>query len=397
MPQPTRILHVIDSLGRRGGAERQLALEVGVLDRERFANHVCYLRPPDYLEPLFNSMGVPVYRLDVHGKGQWPSGIRKLRRLVKTLDIDLIHTSLYDADIVGGVAGRLAGVPVVSTLTNSAYEPVWLIDNPHVNRYKLAFSRLTRALVARYCDRHVVAVSESVKSSAVRQLRIPEEKISVIYRALSTQWLAGNSTNTGNSTNNGSELNHCDNVPEGFPVLINTGRLEPQKGQRYIIQAMPRILRRFPKAALVILGEGSLQAQLLKLAQDLEVDDRVFFLGQRTDVKELLAASDIFVFPSLYEGCPNALIEAMVMGLPSVAFDIEPVAEVTHEGKHGILVPPQDSSAMAEAVIDLAVQPEKAKGLGQRAREMAKREFSLETVVIQRSAAYENCVGLVRK
>ena len=389
MTKPTKILHVIDSLGRRGGAERQLALEIGMLDRERFTNHICYLRPPDYLEPLFRSMDVPVHRLDVFGKRHWISGIYKLRKLVKSLEIDLIHTSLYDSDIVGGITGKLTGVPVVSTLTSSLYEPEWLVDNPHVNRYKLAFARLTRAFVARYCDYHVVAISESVRKSAMRQLGLHEHKISVIYRAVSPEWLSNGAPPTR------GEAKRPDAVPEGDPVLINTGRLEPPKGQRYIIEAMPQVLRQFPQAVLLIVGEGSLQPQLAGMAHDLGVQDSVFFLGQRTDVKQLLEYADIFVFPSLYEGLGNALIESMVMGLPSIVSNIPTFIEVSQEGKYGTLVPLRDPQAIAEAVINLASHPKEAKLLGQRASEMARHKFVLDEVVNQRSAAYERCLAKV--
>ena len=392
MTKSTRILHVIDSLGRRGGAERQLALEIGALDRQRFSNHICYLRPPDYLEPLFRSMNVPVHRLNVSGKGQWFSGVRRLRKLVKSLEIDLIHTSLYDSDIVGGVAGRLAGVPVISTLTSSLYEPEWLIDNPQVNRAKLAFARLTRAFAARYCDQHVVAISEAVKSSAIRQLGLSEEKVSVIYRAISPDWLNNGASPAAIEGRPVGEKKRPDGLPEGYPILINTGRLEPPKGQRYIIEAMPKVLRQFPEAILLIAGEGSLQTQLEDLAWELGVKDRVILLGQRTDVKQLLEFSDIFIFPSLYEGLGNALIESMVMGLPSIVSNIPTFVEVTEEGKYGTLVPLRDPSAIANAVKELAAHPQDAILLGQRASEMARHKFILEEVVSQRINAYQRCL-----
>ena len=136
------VLHVIDSLGV-GGAERQLALTLSALDPQRVRSFVCYLHSPDDVEPAIRDLGIPVYRLDAEGKSQWHRAVLRLRRLVKSLDIDLIHTQLFDADVVGGLVGRITAVPVVSTLANSSYDSAWLIDNPSLSRFKLAYVCIT--------------------------------------------------------------------------------------------------------------------------------------------------------------------------------------------------------------------------------------------------------------
>ena len=385
--QPIKVLHIIDSLGRRGGAERQLALAVSGLNPNRFASHVCYLHPPAYLATLFNSMGVPLHKLEVNGMGQWIYGVRKLRRLVKSWDIDLIHTTLFESDVIGGLVGRLTGVPVVSTLASSIYEPEWLIDNPDLNRLKLMFPRLVRTFVTRCLDRHVIAVSAAVKNSAMRQLGLHTDKITVIHRALSPEWLDGKVTqDLGEQTSNAE-------LPSGFPVLINIGRLESPKGQRYLIESMPDIIRNFPRALLLIVGEGKLQPQLKELTESLDLNDHVLFLGQRGDVKRLLESSDVYVLSSLYEGCPNVLLEAMAIGLPSVCFNIEAVSEVTQEGRFTSLVPIRDVNAFSEAVVKLASNIDSARLLGLEAKEATRNQFTSARCLSQLMTLYDRCLA----
>lgn len=385
--QPIKVLHVIDSLGRGGGAERQLALEINGLNPTRFASYVCYLHPPTYLATLFKSMGVPLHELEVDGMSQWIHGVRKLRRLVKSWDIELIHTTLFESDVIGGLAGRLTGIPVVSTLASTVYEPEWLIDNTDLNRMKLMFSRLVRKFVARYLDNHLIAVSAAVKNSAMRQLRLPTDKITVIHRALSSEWLEGKVTQGLGERIGGGEL------PSAFPVLISVGRLEPPKGHHYLIESMPNIIRDFPRALLLIVGEGKLYPQLKKLTESLGLNNKVLFLGQRGDIQHLLGSSDVFVLSSLYEGCPNALLEAMAMGLPSVCFNIEAVYEVTQGGRFASLVPLRDVRALAEAVIKLASNIDGARLLALEAREETRNDFASARCLSQLMDVYDRCLA----
>lgn len=369
----TRILHLIDSLGV-GGAERQLAISIGALDQQHFQSFVGYLHQPSQLEDLFTERGIPLYELGVRGRHQWPKGILKLRQLVKSLGIDLIHTQLFQADVIGGLTGWISGVPVISTLTNTGYEPEWLTRDPYLNRLKKTMPRLVRSLIARYCDRHLIAVSMAVKSSAIRQFGLPEAKISVVYRGLSPDWTKGNCSHVPAPEENALE------VEDRWPVLSNVGRLVPQKGQRYLIMAMPEIVQKCPKVFLLIAGDGILRSELEELSEQLGVQDHIRFLGQRNDVRRILETSDIFVFPSLSEGCPNALIEAFSIGKPSVASRIAPVEEIAQDGKEAMLVESRSPEAIAGAVVHLASCPTKARAMGDRAKKKTLSQFTLDQV-----------------
>jgi glycosyltransferase involved in cell wall biosynthesis len=385
--KPTKILYLIDSLGV-GGTERQLALSVAALDQRSIQSYVCYLHPPSDLERCFTNQGVPVYNLQVSGKWQWGSGILKLRRLVKSLGIDLIHTQLFNSDVIGGLVGRLSGVPVVSTLATSCYEREWLIDNPGTNRWKLAQSKMIRRLIAQRCNQHIIAVSEYVKGSAMRQLRISPEKASVIHRALSPQWFEADS-----SPQSLEVLESNLGLNDTHPVLLNTGRLIPAKGQRYLIEAMPAILRELPKARLLIAGDGPLLSDLTGLCNRLGVKEHVLLLGQRDDVRALFEISDIFVFTSLYEGCPNALLEALSLGKPCVATQIPAVEEIVQHGQHGILVPPQSPQAIAAAVVKLVGNAQRAREMAVSAQQIARDRFTLPKVVEAMERVYTSVLA----
>lgn len=379
---PYKILHIIDSLGC-GGTELQLVLNAVELQGEQFQNYVCYLHAPNDLGPALSSEGIPVYGLGLTGSYQWAQGVWRLRKLAKSLEIDLIHTNLFEADVVGALTGRFINRPVISTVASICFEPALLLDNPHMSRVKMAAPRAIRSFIARTCNTHLIAVSQSVAQSAIRRLGASPRKTSVIYRALAHRWLEPDEE--GRLHRLRDELG----LSEAAPVILNVGRLIPPKGQRYLIAGMRTVLQRLPQAKLLIVGDGPLKSSLIELRDEMGLQGDIFFLGHRDDIKELLGVSDIFAFPSLFEGCPNALIEALAMGKPCVASQIGPIQEVIEHGFTGLLVPPQSPEALADGIIRLASGQEEASSMGRRARTMALERFTVETAVQRLQALYE--------
>ena len=230
-----RVLHVIDSLGY-GGTELQLVLNVEGIKGGGFENYVCYVHGPNHLEPELDRLGVGVYSLGLTGGNQWVQGVARLRRLVMTLDIDLIHTNLFAADLIGGIAGRLTKRPVISTIANVCFEPQFLVDNPRLSRTKLAVPKYIRSIVANTCNAHLISVSQTVARSAIKQLRVKPEKTPVIYRSLAQQWMDPADVAKVGALR--AELDPYDSCP----VLLNVGRLIAQKGLRYAIEAISEVV-----------------------------------------------------------------------------------------------------------------------------------------------------------
>jgi glycosyltransferase involved in cell wall biosynthesis len=359
-------------------------LNVSGVQGELFENYVCYLHSPSDLEIKLTKLGVPVYALGVTGKLQWLKGIVLLRKLIRSLEIDLIHTNLYDSDIIGGIVGRLTKRPVISTIANVCFEQTFKVDNPKVNWLKLETSRIVRAAIAHTCNYHLISVSESVAESARRRLMIPDEKTSVIYRALPQNRL--DPPQPERTERLQAELG----LSQFSPVLLNLGRLVPQKGQVYLIEAMGIVVQHFPQARLLMVGDGGLKSDLEKLSNHLGLEKHVTFSGQRDDVRELLEVADIFVFPSLFEGCPNALLEAMAAGKPCIGSRIRPIEEVMEDGVTGILVPALSPQKMAEAIIKLASSSrEEAAQMGERAKAWARQQFTVRVAVEKLGELYQ--------
>jgi glycosyltransferase involved in cell wall biosynthesis len=376
-----RILHIIDSLGI-GGSERQTILNLSALDRSRFENYLCYLHGPSSLVDDVHNLGIDVFCLGVKGKGDWVSGISRLVRHIKTNKIDLVHTSLADSDVLGGIAAKLAGVPVISTWTAPARSALRFASELHVKRYKLELARLLRRSVFSTCHRHFVAVSEQVARSYIDSYGQDRARIMVIPRAISPGFLREEPADSI------VEARGKLSLDGSYPVLLNVGRLVPQKGQGYLLQAMPLVLRSLPKAKLIIAGEGPLRTELEKTKAELGLDEAVSLLGVYGDVKMLHLVSDIFVFPSLSEGMPGALLEAAAMAKPCVAFDIDPVREISGEGEAVALVPQKDPRALARAIIRLSSSNKEAAALGMRARETVLSRFHIDNTIKQLEALY---------
>lgn len=358
---------------------------VQLLDRARFEPVVAYFRPPDDLATALISAGIEVINLGVTpGKKHWPRLARRIRSLAREMKADLIHTSLLEADVVGGLAGRLEGVPVVSTLCNIAGDPVRLTDNPRNSWLKFTLTNLLWSRSLRAFHLHHIAISRAVRDSSVSTFGLDPRRISVIYRGIepTRPALADATPRTPNG------------VGEAAPLLLAIGRLAPQKGHKYLIAAMPELVRHFPHAKVAIVGEGWLRPALEEQAAALGVSEHVLFLGKRTDVPELFGVCDGFVFPSLFEGLGVSLLEASYAGCACISTNTGPIPEIIEDGETGLLVPPADSQALAQALLRLARDPLLGRRLGAAARRRALERFMLADKVTELEALY---VRLLRR
>ena len=200
------------------------------------------------------------------------------------------------------------GVPVLSSLVNTSYEPVRLVD-PNVKRWKLGGARLIDGLTTRHLTTHFHAISHAVKDSAIRRLGIGRSG-SRSYRGGAMRNVSGSQARSGGEPLGGPSASGGHDR-----VVLNVGRREHQKGQRYLLEATASLAASYPGLVTLIAGrEGHAAGELNQIATRAQLNGHVQFLGHRDDVPELLAAADLFVFPSLYEGLGGALIEAMALG-----------------------------------------------------------------------------------
>jgi glycosyltransferase involved in cell wall biosynthesis len=378
-----RILYLIETLGH-GGAEHQLALTTTQLDRSRFEPIVCHLHPPNFLNALIQRRPTEVVSFDLVGrKRSWLEALRRIRALHAKRPFDLIHTSLFEADIVGVAAARSLGIPAVATLCNIGTEDVRLIDNPLNSRLKLRAASMLWGAALRRHDQ-LIAISNAVKSSCARSLRIDPNKCSVIYRAIPERPAVGR--DRVEATRAALGLQHSS-------VLLNVGRLAPQKGQRYLIDALPLVRAKHPDTVLLITGEGWLQKDLEDRARALGVADAVRFLGKRDDVHVLLRLADVFVFPSLFEGLGISLLEAGAAACPVVATNVGPIPEIFQNEITAHLVAPRDPAALAGSIMTVLRDPVRARAMAERGRDDVRARFSTERMMTELHELYDRVIG----
>ncbi len=357
---------VINSLGA-GGAERSLADILPYLpERGVHPLVVCFKAPEVGFEREVRDAGTEVVVLPTGGLLRH---ILPLRRIIRSRRPALVYTALFDAHFVGRLAAMGAGVPVLSNLTNVAYDPARFAD-PRVNTRKLRLLRTIDGWTARHLTKHFHAVSGAVKESAVSHLGIDGDDVTVVYRGRGRERLGSPSPARR------SGVRETLGIPERAPVVVTVGRQEYQKGHGHLLAAIPALRDQFPDLVVLIVGrEGHCTRDLQALVADLRIENLVRFLGHRTDVADLLSAADVFAFPSVYEGLGGANLEAMAMGLPMVVSDIPALREVVAEGENGVLVPPADAAALSAAIAELLADPERRASYGKRSIEIYEESF----------------------
>ena len=298
--------------------------------------------------------------------------IRALRKLIKDEEPDLVYTSLFDADLAGRLAAIGVGVPVMTCLVNTAYDPARLAD-PGIDTKRLKVVQTIDGFTARHLTDHFHAISDAVKDSTVETLGVKPENVTVVKRGRNTERLGDASPERRSSAR--ATLGLDDDVP----VAVTVGRQEYQKGQIYLVEAFAGVMKKIPDAKLLVVGrEGHFTQRLADLVARLDLAASVELLGHRSDVPDLLAAADLFVFPSLYEGLGGALVEAIALALPVVASDIPALREVVREGENALLVPPRDVAGLEAAMLKLFDDDELRHRYGTRSRELFEAEFKVE-------------------
>jgi glycosyltransferase involved in cell wall biosynthesis len=339
-----------------GGSERHLLALLPALAELGVDVRFVGLDDPGHdVEPFYRALRVPADRVQMrHGLDPFLPA-----RLVRRLRADVVHTHLVHADVYGGVAGRLAAARLVSTKHN---------DDP----FRAGPFRHVERGLARLADR-VIAITAALERFTVERVGIPADKVTTIHYGLDgppEPWGA----------------NPADPVPADATVLLAVARLVEQKGIDVALRALPRVRERFPDARLVVVGEGPERGRLEALAAALGVAGAVHLPGRVPDVEAWLRRADVLVHPARWEGFGLALLEAMLCSLPVVAARVSSIPEIVVDGETGLLVPPDDPAALAEALVRVLEQP---RGYGAAGLERARREFSVERMARRTLAVYE--------
>jgi glycosyltransferase involved in cell wall biosynthesis len=363
------ILYFIDSLVS-AGAEQSLAAVAPYLVEAGVKLDVAYLHERPGLHDQLRSAGASVVHVGGSGRIEWA---RRATRMVRERRPDLVHTTLFEADIAGRIGARIAGVPVVSSLANEAYSERQFAD-PSFSNIRLRGARACDRLTGRWVARWH-AVSHAVAEPMAARLRIPRSRIEVIHRGRDERLL-------GERTIERAKAARASLVIESeTPLVVAAARHEYQKGLDLLIRSWPAVLQKVPEARLFVVGrEGNQTIDLQALIESNGVGDSATLLGARNDVAELLCAANVLVSPSRWEGFGGTVLEGMALEAPIVATDIPPVREIADGEDICVFVPVEDPAALARGIAETLECRDLAARRARRARDRFLSEFTIGAV-----------------
>ena len=353
--QKKKILHLITGLDV-GGAEMMLLKTLPKIQTD-FDNRVCCIMGHGPIGQKLKTAGIPVYYLDLKNIFDF-SVILKFKKSVKNFQPDILVTYLIHADLFGRMLGKIFGIKkIVCSQRGSLLQ--W--------EYLRFFDRLTRFLVTKY-----IVQTETAKKDLMRKLRVAENKFVVIPNGIDTEGF-------------NFEINVKDKKSELKinPKNINiicVSKLRDGKGHKYLLKAFEESYNKNKNVNLMLVGDGEKREKLLDQIENYESKNNIYFLGDRSDVKEILKISDIFILPTLGEGMSNAIMEAMASGLPIITTDIEVNKELIENNKTGILIPIKNIHEISVSVEKLISDPNYANSLGMRAKEKIYSDFSIDII-----------------
>jgi glycosyltransferase involved in cell wall biosynthesis len=367
-----RILHMLPDLAVGGG--QQLVLRnTACMDRSQFDNYVCYVRSKNEMVPQFVAAGIPTFSLAVPRRQQaiacrLPFAFLEVLSFVRTRQVDIIHTNntVWDRRF-GQFAAKLLSVPVVNTLHTM------IIGHPESVRARV-YRRFTKGSI-----RRVVAVSESVREAWMPFLHeegVAERNVLVVPPGLDLSLYP-----TSLDIEASHRLRKTIGLGNASPLLVNVARLHESKGQHLLIPLMRKVVNCWPRARLLIIGDGPERMKLERLIRQAGLESVIYLLGHRDDVPSLMALSDLFIFPSLSEGFGLVVLEAMAACKPVLAFSLAPLREFVEHGQSGILVEQVNLSDLTRATLKLMANPGKWHEMGQRGRQIVEDRFRLEDSV----------------
>jgi glycosyltransferase involved in cell wall biosynthesis len=366
-----RVLTLIDNPDVTGGGERMAVTIAMRLDPARFERILCATREVDgqSFAPELEEAGVRVLSLKRRSKSAlwawWP-----LVELLRRERIDVLHAHKFGSNVWGTVIGRAAGVPVLL-----AHEQSWASA-----RFSTAGPRFRR-----FVDREVIgrgahlffAVSRADRRRMVDVEGVNPRRICVMPNAIPRGTSAGHDVR--------AELG----IAREAPVVATVCQLRPEKALDLLVDAASLLRREFPEVRVLIAGDGEEESGLREQIAAAGLQENVLLLGTRRDVPDVLAAADVAVCCSDFEGTPLSVMEYMAAGRPVVATRVGGLPELIAHGVHGLLFERRDADGLAGSVAELLRDPARRRQIGERARARQLSEFDLESSVRRLEELYE--------
>jgi glycosyltransferase involved in cell wall biosynthesis len=368
-----KVLTLVDRLTASGGGER-LAIQIATrLDPERFESVLCASRKPGPFEldpsvtvarKMVDDSGIDFLGLERHSGARIDDWL-PLYRLLRRERFDVVHAHKFGSNVWGTLVGRLARVPVIV-----AHEHTWSFEGQPVRRF------LDRELIGRGSS-VFIAVSEEDRRKMIEIEGVRPKKLLFVPNGIEPR------------SPRGSDVRAELGVPADAPLIGAVGVLRPQKALDVLVRAVAPLLEEIPGLHVLIVGEGPERGSLTELIRNEGVGERVRLAGFRDDIPDVLAALDVAVSSSAFEGSPLAMMEFMAAARPIVATSVGGVPDLIDDGVHGLLVRSGDVAGLTDALRRMLTDRESARRMGERAQERRRREFDLDVVVSRFETLYE--------
>jgi len=349
------------------GVKRLFAWMIPRFDKSRFNVSLISLRKKDLSADTLEEFGIDVTYMARHKFD--PATFPALLKVLREKKADIVHLHGYGATTFGRMCAWRMGIPAILHEHANHGDTPW-------------FQKIADRLLAPHTDL-AIAVSESTGEFTTRARLMPAERTKVVYLGAPLDEFA-----RPRSEAEVAAARQALGIAPGTFAIGTITRLMPSKGNQYLVEAAPKILAKHPKVRFFVVGEGELQAELEAQARALGLGDRFVFSGFTRDVAAALSAFDIVVFPSLWEGTPLTVFEALAMGKPIVATDADGLLDVLTDRKDALIVPKADAGKLADAVSYLIEKPHIAAGLGEEARKTGQR-YDIAAFVRKMERLYE--------
>jgi glycosyltransferase involved in cell wall biosynthesis len=367
-----RIFILSTSMGM-GGADQQILILAQAMRARGHEVRIVALAPLGAMGLEAQRAGIPTQSLDLGRNFGLVPGFFRLVRMIRSWRPDILHSHMVHANLMARAARPLAPVPALISTIHSINDGGAL---------RMAAYRLTSGLVDRFTIISQLAARRYIAIGAV-----PETRLEVVPNTVDT-------TRFRPLSHARAAIRRELGLGEEF-VWLAVGRFETAKDYPTMIAAFARLAHERPHSQLLLVGEGSLRDQVTSLLRQEGLEDRVRLLGVRRDVPELLSAADGYVLSSAREGMPVALLEAAAVGLPIVATRVGGVPEVVEDGVTGLLAPPADPVALAQAMIRMeSLSPEVRGSMGQRGRGLIEERYGTERVLQMWDRIYSECAAV---
>ncbi len=343
-------------------------------DRQRYQMIFATLNPmADWLREYMLSEGVECFSCDCRQRFEYPLGLLKLANYLRRENVDILHTHLFEPSVIGLLAGTLARTKM-------------RIETRHYSDYHTRINKRWHVRLDQLCTglgHGVIAVSQHTADHMISEEQAPPEKLHVVLNGIDFARVK----RSDNYDRNRARQEFAD---EETPLLLIAARLHPEKGYEYLFQAITKLKHRFNgKIKLLVAGKGALLNHYQEMVRALGCDDVVTFLGFRKDLPDLMAGVDLFVLPSVAEAFGLVLAEALYLGTPVVSTQVGGIPEIVADGVDGVLVPPANAEALADAIAALLNDPTRRGQMAGTGCEKVLRKFRFADMVRSYEAVYQ--------